>query len=56
MSYTEQTENYRNSIFGIIDTVSADYSNLNLDASNIQKTLADPSNMELLKQVLTKLG
>ena len=48
--------NYRNSIFGIIDTVSADYSNLNLDASNIQKTLADPSNMELLKQVLTKLG
>ena len=48
--------NYRNSVFGILDTITTDYSNLNLDATNIQKALADPDNMDLLKQVLTKLG
>ena len=47
---------YQNSIMGILDTISPDYSNLNLDASEIQKKLADPDNMALLKQVLTKLG
>ena len=47
---------YQNSIMGILDTISTDYSNLNLDASEIQKKLADPDNMALLKQVLTKLG
>ena len=33
-----------------------DYSNLNLDATEIQKKLADPNNMELLKSIMTKLG
>ena len=47
---------YRNSVMGILDTISADYSNLNLDATEIQKKLGDPENMALLKQVLTKLG
>ena len=52
----EAVYTYRNSIFGILDTISTDYSNLNLDASEIQKKLADPNNMELLKGILTKLG
>ena len=47
---------YRNSVMGILDTISTDYSNLNLDASEIQKKIGDPENMEFLKQVLTKLG
>ena len=47
---------YRNSVMGILDTISNDYSNLNLDASEIQKKLADPENMELLRSVLAKLG
>ena len=47
---------YQNSILGILDTVSQDYSNLNLDATEIQKKLADPNNMELLKSIMTKLG
>lgn len=47
---------YRNSALGILESISQDYSNLNLDASEIQKKLADPDNMALLKQVLTKLG
>lgn len=47
---------YRNSVMGILDTISADYSNLNFDATEIQKKIGDPENMALLKQVLTKLG
>lgn len=47
---------YQTSVLGILDTVSRDYSNLNLDATEIQQKLADPDNMALLKSVLTKLG
>lgn len=47
---------YQNSALGILDLVSKDYSNLNLDAAGIQKTIADPNNLSLLKDVLTKLG
>ena len=47
---------YRNSALGILESISQDYSALNLDATEIQQKLADPDNMALLKQVLTKLG
>ena len=47
---------YRDSILGILDTVNADYSNLVLDAEGIQNKLADPDNLTLLKDVVTKLG
>lgn len=47
---------YQTSILGILDTVTKDYKDLNFDATEIQKKLADPENMELLKSVLTKLG
>ena len=47
---------YKNSIMGILDTISTDYSNLNLDATEIQKKLADPNNMQLLRDVINKLG
>lgn len=47
---------YRNSIYGILDTVATDYSNLDFNASEIQSKLADPENMKLLKDILTKLG
>lgn len=47
---------YRNSILGILESISADYSQLNLDAEEIQKKLGDPNNMAFLKEVLTKLG
>lgn len=47
---------YRNSVMGILENVSTDYSNLNLDATEIQQKLADPNNMALLKDVLVKLG
>ena len=47
---------HRNSALGILENISQDYSALNLDATEIQQKLADPDNMALLKQVLTKLG
>ena len=47
---------YKNSAMGILETISADYSNLKLDATEIHNQLADPNNMALLKDVLTKLG
>lgn len=47
---------YQNSVLGILDTVSQDYNNLNLDATEIQKKLADKDNLSLVRDVLTKLG
>lgn len=47
---------YQNSVLGILETVSQDYSNLQFDAQNIQQTIADPNNITLLKDVLTKMG
>lgn len=47
---------YNNSIMGVLDAVSADYSNLNFDVSEIQKNLSNPENLKLLKDVVTKLG
>lgn len=52
----ESVYKYQNSILGILDAVGQDYSNLNLDVTEIQKKLADPNNMELLKGIMTKLG
>jgi hypothetical protein len=47
---------YRNSIKGILEAVTADYSDLNLEASEIQKKLNDPENVGFLKEVMNKLG
>ena len=52
----ENIYKYKNSARGIMEMISTDYSNLSLDAEKIQKTLAEPENMSLLKDVLTKLG
>ena len=47
---------YRNSLLGILEATVADYGNLELDANDLQSKMADPNNMTLLKDVLTKLG
>ena len=47
---------YHNSALGIMQAISTDYSNLNLEASEIQEKLADKDNLSLLKDVITKLG
>lgn len=47
---------YDHSVFGILEAIKADYSDLDLNATEIQQKLADPENMDLLKTVLAKLG
>lgn len=47
---------YRNSVFGILDTINQDYKDLNFDTSEIQKNISDPENLKLLKNVLSKMG
>ena len=47
---------YNNSAMGILDSISSDYSNLDLDASKIQQKLADPNMLAFLKEVMDKLG
>ena len=52
----ENIYKYRNSVMGILEAVKDDYGNLSLDASTIQNDLSNPENMELLRNVLDKLG
>jgi hypothetical protein len=47
---------YQTSVLGILDTVNRDYKDMDLEATKIQSELADPNNLTLLKNVLTKLG
>lgn len=47
---------YQNSIYGVLDNVSKDYDNLNLDAEDIEKKIANKDNIQFLNTVLTKLG
>ena len=47
---------YKNSALGILEAATTDYKNLDLEASDIQKKIADPDNLTLLKDVITKLG
>ena len=52
----EAVYKYQNSVLGILEAVSQDYSNLDFDATKIQQQLADPDNLALLKGIMTKLG
>lgn len=45
-----------NSVYGIMENIAADYSNVGEAAEDIQKKIADPENLTLLKNVMTKLG
>ena len=47
---------YQNSILGILETISKDYSEMNFDLSELQQKLANPEELGLLKDIVTKLG
>ena len=47
---------YKNSALGILQAVSEDYSNLDLDADKIKEKIADKENVGFLKDVMDKLG
>ena len=56
MNTVDSIYKYQNSVMGILENVSQDYSSLDLEASKIYGELADPNNLTLLKNVMTKLG
>lgn len=47
---------YNHSVYGIMDNLQRNYSDLNIDFSNVTDQLKDPNVMPLLKDVLTKMG
>lgn len=48
---------YRDSALGIVQSIAEDYKNTDMDARKIMNTLSEnPEGMELLKDVVTKMG
>lgn len=47
---------YKNSIVGIFDIIKEDYSGLELDAEKIQDLLGNKEDLQLLHDVMTKMG
>lgn len=47
---------YKNSALGILQAVSEDYSNLDLDATKLQEKIGNKENVEFLKEVMDKMG
>ena len=45
-----------NSVYGIMENIANDYSEVGAQAEDIQKKIADPNNLTLLKDVMSKLG
>lgn len=52
----KEVYDYMNSLRGIMETVSQDYSNADFNATEIYNKLADSENLDFLKEVLGKLG
>lgn len=47
---------YQHSALGILNVLKEDYSAVDEEAGELQKKLANPENLELLRNILTKLG
>lgn len=52
----EQVYKYQNSAYGIMDAMNTDYNNLNFDIEKLTKEIGNRENVQLLDEVLTKLG
>lgn len=52
----ESMYNQMNSVYGIMENIANDYSEVGAQAEDIQKKIADPNNITLLKNVMSKLG
>lgn len=52
----ENIYKYKNSAVGLLETISSDYSGLELNAENITQALAKGEGVEFLHDVLNKLG
>lgn len=47
---------YNHSALGILTTVTRDYKNVEMEATEIEQSLSNPENLALLKDILAKLG
>ena len=47
---------HRNSLTGMFEAMNTEYTTMDANATALRDKLADPSNMEFLKNVITKLG
>ena len=56
MESIEQIYKYQNSAYGILDAMNTDYNNLDLDIQKLIGDLKDKKDIELLNDVMTKLG
>ena len=45
-----------NSVYGIMDTIAKDYSEVGADATAISEELSNPGNLTFLKDIMSKLG
>ena len=47
---------YKDSVLGILESISQDYKNLNLDATQIEEKIANKENLTFLKNVIDKMS
>ena len=56
MRIAELMYNQMNSVYGIMENIANDYSEVGTQAEDIKKKIADPNNLTFLKDVMNKLG
>jgi hypothetical protein len=52
----ENVYQYKNSVMGIVENLTTDYSSLNFDLEEIQKNISNPENLTLLKEIVNISG
>lgn len=52
----EKIYQYKNSVMGVMENLSTDYSSLNFDLEEIQNNISNPENLTLLKEILNLSG
>ena len=52
----DEVYKYKNSALGILQAISEDYSNLDLDATKLQEKIGNKENVEFLADVMKKMG
>ena len=52
----DEVYKYKDSALGILQAITQDYQNLDLDAEKLKEKIADKDNLQLLNNVMEKLG
>ena len=52
----ENIYSYKNSVMGVLESVKADYNAVNVDMSELQENLSNTENLQLLRDIVGKLG